>query len=72
MEKKDEFGSAIHRQDTNEDGNIEKPGTTARDYSSAVLELDPVEKKLVRKLDIRIMVLSNSPSRFLLFSVDHD
>ncbi|KAH6675116.1 major facilitator superfamily domain-containing protein [Halenospora varia] len=66
MEKKDEFGSAIHREDTNEDGNIEKPGATARDYSGAVLELDPVEKKLVRKLDIRIM-----PTLWLMYWLNY-
>lgn len=36
--------------------DLEKPGAVKRDYSGAIVELDPIEKKLVRKLDIRIMV----------------
>jgi len=55
MEKKDDNTTvAIHREDTNND--LEKPGAVKRDYSGAVTEIDPVERKLVRKLDIRIMV----------------
>jgi hypothetical protein len=56
-EKKEDF---VHSETM---GDIEKPGAVQRDYSGAVVSLDPREKKLVRKLDIRIMVclLMTSP-----------
>lgn len=49
IEKKEDF---VHSEAIDD---VEKPGAVARDYSGAVISLDPVEKKLVRKLDIRIM-----------------
>ena len=36
--------------------DLEKPGAVKRDYSGAVVTLDPREQALVRKLDFRIMV----------------
>lgn len=56
MEKKDNLSGVVVQ-----DENIEKPyvdeiDITNRDYSGAVLNLSPEEKRLVRKLDWRIMV----------------
>lgn len=51
MEKKDDIATTH-----NEAIDVEKPGAVQRDYSGAAITLDPVEQKLVRKLDIRIMV----------------
>jgi hypothetical protein len=62
-EKSDESPVALHREDTKND--VEKPGAVKRDYSGAVVEIDPVERKLVRKLDIRIMVCFLDPSNIL-------
>jgi hypothetical protein len=54
MEKKDETGPvAIHTEETND---VEKPGAVQRDYSGAILTIDPIERRLVKKLDLRIMV----------------
>lgn len=41
---------ALHSED------IEKSDGVVRDYSGAIVSLDPVEKALVKKLDMRIMV----------------
>jgi len=49
-EKKEDF---VHSETVND---VEKPGAVQRDYSGAVVSLDPREKALVRKLDYRIMV----------------
>lgn len=64
MEKREETPMALHREDTNND--LEKPGAVKRDYSGAVVELDPVERKLVRKLDIRIM-----PTLWLMYWLNY-
>lgn len=50
----------------NESTDLEKPGAVKRDYSGAVLELDPIERKLVRKLDIRIM-----PTLWLMYWLNY-
>lgn len=55
MVKKEDFGSdAAHDEDTFKD--TEKPGAVQRDYSGAIVSIDPIEKRLVKKLDLRIMV----------------
>ena len=43
---------ADQREDVWEDGKV----APARDYSGALVEIDPIEKSLVKKLDWRIMV----------------
>jgi hypothetical protein len=55
MEKKEDFGSAVvHDEDIFKD--TEKPSAVQRDYSGAIISIDPIEKRLVKKLDLRIMV----------------
>ncbi|KAL3421510.1 MFS transporter [Phlyctema vagabunda] len=44
---------AVHRE--NNDYMDEKHETVARDYSGAIISIDPVEARLVKKLDWRIM-----------------
>ncbi|KAH8601861.1 major facilitator superfamily domain-containing protein [Bisporella sp. PMI_857] len=51
MEKTDIKPAAAHNEEVED---LEKPGVK-RDYSGAILTLDPVEQQLVRKLDRRIM-----------------
>ena len=58
--------AAIHREDTKDTTtDLEKSGAVKRDYSGAVVDIDPVERKLIRKLDIRIMVRITSVLRVL-------
>lgn len=59
-EKKDNV--AIH----DEALDLEKPGAVKRDYSGAAMEISPLEKKLVRKLDIRIM-----PTLWLMYWLNY-
>lgn len=53
IEKKE---NVVHSETVDD---LEKPGAVERDYSGAVVTLDPREKALVRKLDMRIMVCSS-------------
>lgn len=58
MEKKDDLGGVVvHGEDMLKE-DAEKIDISNRDYSGAVLNLSPEEKRLVRKLDWRIMVRS--------------
>lgn len=55
MEKKADIGSVVaHDEDIFKD--TEKPNAVQRDYSGAIISIDPIEKRLVKKLDLRIMV----------------
>lgn len=55
MEKKEDLGSVVvHDEDIFKD--TEKPSAVQRDYSGAIISIDPIEKRLVKKLDLRIMV----------------
>jgi hypothetical protein len=53
MDSKAELPVTIHKEKAFED-DLEP--TIARDYSGAILSVDPIERKLVKKLDWRIMV----------------
>lgn len=65
--KKEEAGSVNHDELADRyENKVEALGAidpSNLDYSGAVIKLDPIEMKLVRKLDIRIMV---KPPIFLL------
>lgn len=54
MEKKLSVDNVVVQEEHVDD--ILKKDGVARDYSGAVLVQDPVERKLVKKLDMRIMV----------------
>lgn len=54
MEKKEGLSSVVHDEDIFKD--TEKPSAVQRDYSGAIISIDPIEKRLVKKLDLRIMV----------------
>ena len=59
-DKKEEAGSVDHHElaDRYETkmGALGAIDPSNLDYSGAVIKLDPIEKKLIKKLDIRIMV----------------
>jgi hypothetical protein len=54
MEKKEDIGTTVVHQEERQYEDLKGDGVT-RDYSGAVLVQDPVELRLVRKLDYRIM-----------------
>lgn len=62
--KKDDTGVVLENVVTHEE--FTKPGPKL-DYSGAVVELNPIEKKLVKKLDYRIMVSKVKSDRFELY-----
>lgn len=59
-DKKEEASSVNHDELADRyEQKVDSLGTinpSNLDYSGAVIKLDPIEKKLVKKLDIRIMV----------------
>ncbi|KAG4434750.1 hypothetical protein IFR05_009776 [Cadophora sp. M221] len=55
MEKKEDFGAAIHKEVATNDPEKVDIDASNRDYSGAIINIDPIEKRLVRKLDRRIM-----------------
>lgn len=55
MEKKiDVDVITTHNEDAIDD--VAKQNLVQRDYSGAIISVDPIEKRLVKKLDMRIMV----------------
>ena len=65
MDKKDELGGVVLQREDMSKPDTEMIDISNRDYSGAVLQLSPEEKRLVRKLDWRIMV-GLSPRNSLL------
>ncbi|KFY85111.1 hypothetical protein V500_08700 [Pseudogymnoascus sp. VKM F-4518 (FW-2643)] len=65
MEKKEDIGSVVvHDEDIFKD--TEKPSAVQRDYSGAIISIDPIEKRLVKKLDLRIM-----PTLWLMYWLNY-
>jgi len=56
MEKKDNLGGVVVQNEDMKKPYADEIDISNRDYSGAVLVLSPEEKRLVRKLDWRIMV----------------
>lgn len=64
VDKKEGSGTVDHNEmvfrDEKRIDNLDAIDASNLDYSGAVINLSPVEKALVRKLDIRIMVSAHS------------
>lgn len=60
IDKKDESGTVDHAEmafkDEKRIDGLDAIDPSNLDYSGAVINLDPIEKALVKKLDLRIMV----------------